>query len=176
MDDAFERVRRLAAEGDAAVARPVERHAGFDQRTDRRRAFAGEQQRPILIDQSGAGGDGIGGVALDGVAGAHRGGDAALGQHARAAGRRWRLGEQEHRRRCQRQRAGKAGDAGADDDDAGAPVLDRSYRDMRQAWRWLLAADRQHPLDGAPGAVGDGGVDLDPRLERLERAVDVGRA
>ena len=82
----------------------------------------------LLVDDAGAGGDGVGEVRVDRVAGADRGGDAALRPGRRGALADRRGGEHGHRARRQTERAEQAGEPAADDDDVVDAAQDSGER------------------------------------------------
>ena len=168
MDDAAAAVRGLQAEREAAPGVAVEGDAVALELGDGGRRRRGDAGGDGGIAEAVAGGQRVGGVQRRIVVLAHGGGDAALRPGRGGALGKRRLGEQDHGLRRQPQRRHQPGQAAADDD--GAPA--RSERIVSIA---SSLADRQHALDGAAGAVGDGGIDRHLVLHGLERAADLGQ-
>jgi hypothetical protein len=117
MDDAARGMRGLARKQKMSFKIAVEGHAIAQQIGDARGSFACHEAGDIFVDEVRAGSDRIGKVRLDGVALAHRGGDAALrpgGRRALADGRRR---EDRHGTGRKLERAEQSGQPAADDND-----------------------------------------------------------
>ncbi len=136
MEDAAGAVGRLAAEIEMALEVLVEGNAIAEQVLDAVAGLACEQRGDALIDDAGAGADGVGGMRRGAVALGQRGGDARLRPHARAA-----LAERRHRdhgdgKRRELERGEEAGEPGPDDDDAA--LASRLARGPLGSGAWLL--------------------------------------
>ena len=122
--DAVAVVAALAAEGQRAVGAPVEARADLGQLAHRGRPLAHQRAHRGVVAHAGAGDDRVDEVLVGRVAGAERGGDAALRPPRRTGGEDV-LGHEQHAQRrlpADVQRRRQPGDARADDDDVGLDV------------------------------------------------------
>src|SRR6266404_1685787 len=143
MHDASRRMRGLAGDREPAFEIAIERDAIVKQVVDTRAGFARQSQRHRLIDQAGAGGDGIGGVRFGAVALGDRGCDAALRPCRRGTLTKWRRRNHGGRTRREFQRAEQPGETAADNDDiVGAVILERV---THMCLHFVVPANRRDP-------------------------------
>jgi hypothetical protein len=115
--DAALRMRRLARQLQRAVEVAVEGDAVAEEVGDAVGRLQRHAARHALVDQAVTGGDGVGNVLVDGVAGADRRGNAALRPGRGGAFADRRAGNHGDRAGRELQRAEQAGQPAADDDD-----------------------------------------------------------
>jgi len=118
-------MRRLAAQAEMAFEVLIERHAVAEQVLDAVAGLVRQEMGDLLIDDTGAGADGVGGMRVRIVAVGDCCGNARLGPEARCAFAEPRRGDHGHRERRKLQRGKQAGKARADNDDAAARVSRR---------------------------------------------------
>ena len=118
VEDAVAAMRRLAAQAEMAFEVLVERDAVRQQVGNAVTRLARQQVRDLVVDDAGAGADGVGRVRLGRIAFGHRRGDAGLRPQAGRSFAEMRARHHGDGQRRKLERGEQAGQAGADHDHA----------------------------------------------------------